>query len=87
MTEFIFKTDPYDHQLQALTESCDKEEYALFMEMGCGKSKVAIDNFVYQDGLFRVQNKMYDLYNETNTNSPICVVLAGINEWQIGQSN
>ena len=56
MTEFIFKTDPYDHQRQALTESCDKEEYALFMEMGCGKSKVAIDNFVYLYGQAKVYN-------------------------------
>ena len=38
MTEqFIFKTKPYDHQLEALETSYDKTEYALFMEMGCGK--------------------------------------------------
>ena len=49
MTEqFIFKTKPYDHQLEALKTSYNKTEYALFMEMGCGKSKVIIDTFVHQ---------------------------------------
>ena len=52
VTEFIFKTTPYQHQLNALKESHDKEEFALFMEMGCGKSKVIIDNFVH---LFKQQ--------------------------------
>ena len=28
MDNFIFKTKPYDHQLEALVESCDKKEYA-----------------------------------------------------------
>lgn len=41
---FNFKTKPYDHQLQALEQSWEKEYYALFMEMGTGKSKVTIDN-------------------------------------------
>lgn len=45
MTDFKFKTKPYEHQLDALMASHDKDEYALFMEMGCGKSKVVIDNF------------------------------------------
>ena len=54
MTDFLFKTQPYEHQLEALEESYDKQEYALFMEMGCGKSKVVIDNFVQ---LFR-ENKI-----------------------------
>ena len=46
MTDFIFKTKPYDHQLDALQDSYHKKQFALFMEMGCGKSKVAIDSFV-----------------------------------------
>ena len=47
MNDFIFKTLPYQHQLDALKESHDRKVFALFMEMGCGKSKVAIDNFVH----------------------------------------
>lgn len=44
---FNFKTKPYAHQLTALELSCDRPEYALFMDMGTGKTKVAIDNFCY----------------------------------------
>ena len=43
MSEYKFKTKPYDHQLKALEKSWDKEYYGLFMEMGTGKSKVLID--------------------------------------------
>jgi SNF2 family DNA or RNA helicase len=41
---YRFKTKPYEHQLVALEKSWDKQEYAFFMEMGTGKSKVLIDN-------------------------------------------
>ena len=41
---YKFKTKPYAHQLVALEKSWDKEEYAYFMEMGTGKSKVLVDN-------------------------------------------
>ena len=41
---YKFKTKPYDHQITALEKSWDKKEYAYFMEMGTGKSKVLIDN-------------------------------------------
>ena len=42
--KYKFKTKPYTHQLEALKRSWNKEEYAYFMEMGTGKSKVLIDN-------------------------------------------
>ena len=41
---YKFKTKPYDHQLDALKASWDKEVFAYFMEMGTGKSKVLLDN-------------------------------------------
>lgn len=41
---YRYKTKPYEHQYVALEKSWDKEEYAYFMEMGTGKSKVLIDN-------------------------------------------
>mgnify|MGYP003123993552 FL=1 len=44
MINYKFKTKPYAHQLSALEKSWDKEEYAYFMEMGTGKSKVLVDN-------------------------------------------
>ena len=42
--QYKFKTKPYEHQLEALKRSWNKKEYAYFMEMGTGKSKVLIDN-------------------------------------------
>jgi len=41
---YKFKTKPYQHQLNALDRSWDKEYFAYFMEMGTGKSKVLVDN-------------------------------------------
>ena len=42
--DYKFKTKPYGHQLSALKKSWNKENFAYFMEMGTGKSKVLIDN-------------------------------------------
>jgi len=42
--KYEFKTTPYAHQKEALVRSWSKPEYAYFMEMGTGKSKVLIDN-------------------------------------------
>jgi SNF2 family DNA or RNA helicase len=42
--DYKFKTKPYAHQLTALEKSWNKENYAYFMEMGTGKTKVLIDN-------------------------------------------
>jgi SNF2 family DNA or RNA helicase len=42
--DYKFKTKPYEHQLKALGACYSKENYALFMEMGTGKSKVLVDN-------------------------------------------
>jgi len=41
---YKFKTKPYAHQLTALEKSWKKKVFAYFMEMGTGKTKVAIDN-------------------------------------------
>tara|TARA_B100000282_G_scaffold66397_1_gene44706 strand:+ start:13933 stop:15369 length:1437 start_codon:yes stop_codon:yes gene_type:complete len=41
---YKFKHKPYEHQLDALTKSWNKSEFAYFMDMGTGKSKVLIDN-------------------------------------------
>ena len=52
MQSYNFKTKPFKHQADALNESWAAEYYALFMEMGTGKSKVAIDNIglLYEQG-------------------------------------
>lgn len=44
---FKYKTKPYAHQETALQKSHDKKNYGYFMEMGCGKSKVLIDNITW----------------------------------------
>jgi len=41
---YKFKTKPYAHQKLALKKSWAEKTYALFMEMGTGKSKVLVDN-------------------------------------------
>jgi SNF2 family DNA or RNA helicase len=41
---YKFKTSPYLHQMNALEKSWNKENFAYFMEMGTGKTKVLIDN-------------------------------------------
>ena len=49
---YKFKTKPYAPQMTALEKSWNKKVFALFMEMGTGKTKVAIDNMamLYDNG-------------------------------------
>jgi SNF2 family DNA or RNA helicase len=42
--KYKFKTKPYEHQIKALESSWDKKNFALFCEMGTGKSKILLDN-------------------------------------------
>lgn len=42
-SEYSFKTKPYPHQIEALKRMEDRAAFALFMEQGTGKTKVAID--------------------------------------------
>lgn len=43
-----FKTRPFRHQQEVFEVSHQKRRYALFWEMGCGKTKTTIDTFSYQ---------------------------------------
>ena len=63
--QYKFKTKPYKHQLKALEKSWRKKEYAYFMEMGTGKSKVLIDNIAM-------------LYDKGVINSAIIVAPKGV---------
>ena len=51
--DFNFKLKPFDHQLQVLRDSWFKRFHALFLEMGTGKTKIAIDTMglLYKEGL------------------------------------
>ena len=63
--KYRFKTKPYEHQLEALKRSWNKKEYAYFMEMGTGKSKVLIDNIAL-------------LYDKGGINAAIIVAPKGV---------
>ena len=49
---YEFKTKPYQHQEDVFRDSWDARHYALFMEMGTGKSKIAVDSIaaLYEEG-------------------------------------
>ena len=63
--DYRFKTKPFQHQLDALEQSWNKEVWALFMEMGTGKTKVCIDNIAI-------------LYDKGKINAALIVVPNGI---------
>ena len=66
---YKFKTDPYAHQLSALKKSWDREEFAYFMEMGTGKSKVLVDNIAM-------------LYDKGKINGALIIAPKGVyNNW------
>ena len=47
MWKYPYKTKPYKHQRDALQQSAEQTQWAYFMEMGTGKTKVTIDNIGY----------------------------------------
>jgi SNF2 family DNA or RNA helicase len=63
--KYKFKTKPYEHQITALEKSWDKDEYAYFMEMGTGKSKVLVDNIAM-------------LYDKGKINSAMIIAPKGV---------
>lgn len=48
IVDYQFKTKPYAHQEKGFLLCRDKDSYALLLEQGCGKSKIAIDKAAYQ---------------------------------------
>lgn len=52
--KYNYKTEPFEHQRTALKKGAESQNFAYFMEMGTGKTKVTIDNASY---LF-TQNKI-----------------------------
>jgi len=68
--DYKFKTEPYEHQLTALGASHNRENFALFMEMGTGKSKVLIDNIAM-------------LYDKGKINAALIVAPKGVyHNWE-----
>ena len=48
----LFKTEPFNHQLNTWEETWAKESYGILWEMGTGKSKLLIDSAcaLYKEG-------------------------------------
>jgi len=71
--KFKYKTKPYEHQHEALVRSHDKKNYGYFMEMGCGKSKVLLDNIAW-------------LYDEGHIDTAVIVAPKGVYiNWQTSE--
>lgn len=45
--DYIWKTDPYNHQREVFLRSRSLDEFALLMDMGTGKTKVTLDTAAY----------------------------------------
>jgi len=73
MLNFVYKTKPYDHQRDVLEESWELTEHALFLEMGCGKSKILLDNIAI-------------LYGQGKVDSALIVAPKGVyDNWVVGE--
>jgi len=55
-TEYDFHTTPYEHQREIFEQSKDRKNFALLMEMGTGKTKVAIDTAAYLYEFGKIKN-------------------------------
>lgn len=54
VTDYLFKSAPYKHQLACFVRSREMEEFAILFKMGLGKSKVIVDTAAYLYGLGRI---------------------------------
>ena len=63
--QFNFKTEPYEHQRKVFDASWDSKSWALFLEMGTGKTKVTIDT-------------MAKLYCEGEINAAVVIAPKGV---------
>jgi len=52
MKNYEYQTEPYKHQEKTLQKSAYRTEFALFLEMGLGKSKILLDNaaLLFEEG-------------------------------------
>jgi len=65
MNSYEFETKPFDHQLSVIRDSWSEKYFALFMEMGTGKTKVVIDT-------------MGILYEEEKINAALVIAPKGV---------
>lgn len=86
--EYQFKTSPYKHQLDALNDCKDKENWAFFMDMGTGKTKTTIDNLgilylkgVIDSALIVAPKSVYAMWEREITNHLSNQIKACIQIW------
>ena len=88
--KYPYKTNPFEHQRQALKKSADAYSFAYFMEMGTGKTKTAIYNMGYlymkkeiDTALIIAPKSVYTIWcNEIEAHLPD-VVKRDIFQWKI----
>jgi SNF2 family DNA or RNA helicase len=88
--DYQFKTSPYKHQLQALEDASDKDNWAFFMDMGTGKTKTTIDNLgiLYKQGkiesaLIVAPKSVYAMWEKEITNHLSDTVPRIIQVWNV----
>lgn len=47
MSKYVYKTEPFPFQRDILNQTALKPDWAWFLQQGCGKTKLAIDNFSF----------------------------------------
>ena len=62
----IFKTDPYLHQLQTLMLCAEHPRFGLFLSMGTGKTKIAIDLVSYLQDFQNAGEALIVCFNEAS---------------------
>ena len=71
--DYIFKTDPFKHQLDVFLASRDNPSFGLLMEQGTGKTKVVIDSAAY-------------LYNKGEVDTLVVIAPNGVHEnWVLNE--
>jgi len=88
--KYPYKTNPFEHQREALKKSADANSFAYFMEMGTGKTKTAIDNIGYlylkkeiDTVLVIAPKSVYTIWcNEIKTHLPD-IVKRNIFQWKV----
>lgn len=79
--DYKFKTKPFDHQAEAFLRSRDMESFALFMEQGTGKTKVAIDNAAYLFAKGEIDSLVVACPNSVKTNWAFDELEAHLPDW------
>ncbi len=68
VTKYPYKTDPFEHQRNILNKTALMSNWAWFLEQGCGKTKIGIDNFAFLFMERRINGVVWIAPNNVHTN-------------------